>query len=284
MPTLDAELIAGLEVTTITAVTGGDISMAYRLDTPDGSVFVKTHPQPLPAMFAREAAGLAALAAAADATIGIPAVVNATTRGLVLSWVDEGPRRPGTEEVLGRGLANIHRTSAPAFGGLAGDTSGYLGSMPVDLTPTQSWAEFYITRRLQPLADAAVARHRLDPEARRLIDRLAPRAEDLCGPPEPPALVHGDLWAGNRLVDAQGRNWLIDPAVHFAHREIDLAMMQLFGGFGADCFTAYDEIYPLAPEWQQRVAWYQVTPLLVHAYLFGGSYGSSVMSALRRYL
>ncbi|WP_211223249.1 fructosamine kinase family protein [Propionicicella superfundia] len=284
MPALPPDLVAGLDVLGSVPVAGGSIAASFRLDTAAGPLFAKTHPRPKPRMFSREAAGLRALATAAPPTIGVPQVVRVTAGGLVLSWIDEGRRRPSTEDELGRGLAHIHRSTAPAFGALDGDTSGYLGSMPIDLTPTASWTDFFLERRLVPLAEAAIAKGTLSPEARRTIDRLAPRADELCGPAEPPSLVHGDLWAGNRLVDTDGRNWLIDPAAHFAHREIDLAMMRLFGGFGPRCFAAYDEAFPLATGWQDRIDWYQVPPLLVHAYLFGGSYGDSALDALRRYL
>lgn len=284
MPTLPPELVSGLDVTRSVPVSGGDISAAFRLDTPQGRLFAKTHPQPHPHMFAREAAGLRALAGAAPASIGVPHVVRVSEAGLVLEWIDEGRRGPCTEDDLGRGLAHIHRSTAPAFGALDGDTSGYQGSMPTDLTPTASWTDYFFERRLVPLAEAAMGRGTLSPDARAVIERLAARADVLCGPVEPPALVHGDLWAGNRLVDRTGRNWLIDPAAHFAHREVDLAMMRLFGGFEERCFAAYDEAFPLADGWRDRIDWYQVPPLLVHAYLFGGSYGAAALTALRRYL
>ena len=118
------------------------------------------------------------------------------------------------------------------------------------------------------------------PAALALVDRVAARSGELCGPPEPPALLHGDLWAGNRLVDRDGANWLIDPATYWGHREVDLAMMRLFGGFGAEAFDAYDEAHPLATGWPDRVEWYQLVPLLVHAILFGGSYGRAAMDVL----
>jgi fructosamine-3-kinase len=96
--------------------------------------------------------------------------------------------------------------------------------------------------------------------------------------------LHGDLWAGNRLVDAGGRNWLVDPAAHGGHREFDLAMMRLFGGFGSECFTAYTEVAPLAAGWQERVPLHQIAPLVVHAIKFGGGYGGAAVAAIDRYL
>jgi fructosamine-3-kinase len=100
---------------------------------------------------------------------------------------------------------------------------------------------------------------------------------------EPPARLHGDLWAGNRIVDRSGASWLIDPAAHGGHREFDLAMMRLFGGFGEECFAAYDEMHPLAAGWRERVALHQIAPLVVHAVKFGGGYVSAATQAIRTY-
>ncbi|MEX2625882.1 MAG: fructosamine kinase family protein, partial [Ilumatobacteraceae bacterium] len=100
------------------------------------------------------------------------------------------------------------------------------------------------------------------------------------GPEEAPARLHGDLWAGNRLVDRQGRSWLIDPAAHGGHREFDLAMMRLFGGYGQDCFAAYAETFPLADGWEARVPLHQLAPLVVHAIKFGGGYVAATARAL----
>lgn len=281
---LPEDLVAGLDIHDVTPVSGGDIAAAYRLDTADGPLFCKTHPAPTPGLFEREAAGLRALREHAPAELGVPEVLRESANGLVLQWIPPGGGRTrATEEALGVGLAQLHRTTNDTFGGLDGVEFGYLGSAQVDLTPSSDWAQFYVERRVAPLVERAIAQGRLDPRARDLLDRVRPRARDLCGPPEPPALVHGDLWAGNRLIDAGGRNWLIDPASFWAHREVDLAMMQLFGGFGADSFTAYDAAYPLEPGWRERVAWYQLPPLLVHAILFGGSYGDAALRALARY-
>jgi fructosamine-3-kinase len=276
-----AELVDGLGVTRVTPVHGGDIAKAYRLDTLTGPLFLKTHPDPKPGMFEREAAGLHALRA--TGAVAVPEVIRESPAGLVLEWIEEGRRTPAADAALGGELARLHRVTGPHFGGLDGAPGGYLGSQPVDLTPTQRWPEFFVERRLRPLTARAVELGRLDASAVALVDRLARRADELCGPPEPPALLHGDLWGGNRLVDVHGVNWLIDPAVYWGHREVDLAMMQLFGGFGEVTYETYDAAFPLAPGWRERVEWYQLPPLLVHAILFGGSYGSAALSVLRRY-
>lgn len=282
---LPPELVDGLAIHRETRVHGGDIAASYRLDTDAGPLFAKTHPAPKPDMFAREAAGLRALREHAPAELGVPRVLRASDRGLVLEWVDVAPGRPSrqVEEQLGRGLAALHRTTNPTYGAIDDALAGYLGSAQIDLTPTTDWPTFFVERRLRPLVERAIGAGTLDPRARAALQACAPRAAELCGPSEPPALVHGDLWAGNRLVDVAGRNWLIDPACHWAHREIDLAMMSLFGGFGQACFAAYDEAHPLADGWRARIPWYQLPPLLVHAILFGGGYGDAALAALRRY-
>ena len=278
---LPAELVDGLRVTAATPVHGGDIAKAYRLDTPDGPLFAKTHPDPMPGLFEREAAGLRALRRVG--AVAVPEVIRESPEGLVLEWIDVGRRSPEADAAFGTQLAKLHRVTGPHFGGLDNAPGGYLGSQPVDLTPTDDWAEFFLDRRVRPLTQRAVERGRLDPAAMPLVERVASRAGELCGPPEPPALLHGDLWGGNRLVDVDGANWLIDPAVYRGHREVDLAMMQLFGGFGASTCEAYDAGFPLAAGWHERVEWYQLPPLLVHAILFGGSYGPAALGVLRRY-
>jgi fructosamine-3-kinase len=263
--------------------SGGDVSQAYRADLADGtSVFVK-HQFDAPAgMFGAEAHGLAWLAEVT--ALRIPAVLGVRDEApqlLILEWIESGAPAANHDEQLGRGLAALHRAGAPAFGL---DRDNFVAALPQANAPTADWAAFYVERRLDPLVRRAtqlglIAKDRLT-QWRRLFDRMS----ELCGPPEPPARLHGDLWAGNALVGPNGRPVLIDPAVYGGHREVDLAMMQLFGGFSERVFAAYDEAWPRAEGHRDRVALYQLLPLLVHLVLFGAVYRARLQNALDRYL
>jgi len=267
-------------------LSGGDTASAFRIELASGRrVFAKTHASPPPGFFTREAADLAWLAG--PGVVSVPEVLAASDGGdgepphLVLSWVDEGRAVAGTEEAFGRSLAQLHAAEPDGFGRADRRTTGSRG-LPNEPCPT--WAEFYATQRLAPLARIARDEQALAPAVVDALERLdADRLVAVGGPLEPPARLHGDLWAGNRLVDRAGESWLIDPAAHGGHREFDLAMMRLFGGFGAGCFAAYHEVWPLAEGWRDRIALHQVAPLVVHAIKFGGSYRSAAADAISAY-
>ena len=268
------------EVRSSTVVRGGDVAQAFRYDLADGrTVFAKTHPDPPPGFFTTEAAGLRWLRE--PGVVAVPEVlaVSDDPAFLVLEWVEVGHAHPGTEADLGRSLARLHQAAPAAFGREDRRTTGSRG-LPNE--PTATWAEFYATQRLAPLARLARDAGALPGVALAGLERLAQpdRLATFGDADEPPARLHGDLWAGNRLVDAAGRSWLIDPAAHGGHREFDLAMMRLFGGFGADCFAAYEELHPLAGGWEDRVPLHQVAPLVVHAIKFGGGYVSAASQAI----
>jgi fructosamine-3-kinase len=129
----------------------------------------------------------------------------------------------------------------------------------------------------------AAERNALPPEAPGLLGALAARLPELAGPAEPPARLHGDLWSGNVMTGPDGDPWLVDPAAYGGHREVDLAMLRLFGAPGPAFLAAYEERAPLAAGHEDRVQLWQIFPLLVHAVLFGRSYGASAVSAMRRY-
>ncbi|MCX7619796.1 MAG: fructosamine kinase family protein [Acidimicrobiales bacterium] len=281
-PLLDNRVLAA------TAVTGGDIASSFRvvLDHPVGStgaatVFVKTHAAPPLDFFEAEAQGLRWLASAG--AVRLPAVLAVSNTVLVLEWIDSGPASPGSDERLGRELAALHLAGAPMFGTADHKTSNYVGRLPQDNTPTNSWPEFYATRRLEPLVRQAVDERRLPKHAISLLSSVCGRIDELCGPPEPPARLHGDLWVGNRMTTANGDPVLVDPAAYGGHREVDLAMMRLFGGFSSTVFGAYAEVAPLADGHEERVALYQLYPLLVHVLLFGGRYADQALGVMTRY-
>ena len=276
---LELEAVLGGRIAATAPVHGGDVAIAYRVDLHDGRrAFAKTHADPPPGFFTTEAAGLRWLREAEAVAVPEVLAVSDDPAFLVLGWVERGRPGPTTEEDLGRGLATLHRAGAPCFGREDRRTTG---SRRLPNEPTATWEEFYATNRLLPLAQLARDGGALPAGAVAALEDVAGRLADLGGPPEPPARLHGDLWAGNRLVDRDGRSWLIDPAAHGGHREFDLAMMRLFGGFGPACHAAYQEAHPLADGWEARVPLHQLAPLAVHAIKFGGSYVGATVEALR---
>lgn len=281
-PALREELLAhfGQDVTRAERVHGGDINEAYSVTLGDGSsLFVKTHARPPAGMYLHEARGLAWLGEAR--ALRVPRVLFASERALVLEWIDSAPRAQDHDEALGRGLAALHRAGAPSFG-FAQD--GYLATLRTDNGACATWAEFYGERRLRPLLRMAEARGVQSRRMRRGVEALIERLPELVGPDEPPSRLHGDLWGGNAMTDERGAPMLIDPAPFGGHREIDLAMMKLFGGFSPRVFDAYDEAHPRASGHEGRVQLYQLLPLLAHVALFGAGYVASVERALDAYL
>jgi fructosamine-3-kinase len=275
----------GREVVSARPVAGGDINRAYEIVLVGGGRrFVKANARAGRGMFAAEARGLAWLAEAH--ALRIPEVVAVAEpddpqQFLVLELIESGAPAHDFDEALGRGLAELHRFGAPRFGL---DHDNFIGSLPQAnaAPPGATWPEFYRTQRLQAQLRRATDEGNASPRMRAGFERLTARLDELVGPAEPPARLHGDLWGGNQLADERGAPCLIDPAVYGGHREIDLAMMRLFGGFNARVFDAYDEAWPLADGHRERVPLYQLYPLMVHVNLFGGGYIASVQAALDR--
>jgi fructosamine-3-kinase len=268
-----------------TRVGGGDINEAFHVLLADGrDAFVKTRADAAPGEYAAEAAGLQWLAG--PGALRTPRVLDVHERYLALEWVAPAPHGglddAGAEE-LGRGLALTHLAGAPCFGA-ASATPARFGSLQLPNDPARDWPEFYAERRLRPLAKLARERDAVSRSGLDAVERVCDRAGELCGPAEAPARLHGDLWSGNVMADAAGRPWLIDPSAYGGHREVDLAMLRLFGAPSQRVFDAYDEVAPPAAGWRERVELYQLLPLLVHALLFGGSYAGAVERAALRYV
>ncbi|MEZ5382401.1 MAG: fructosamine kinase family protein [Microthrixaceae bacterium] len=269
------EALDGL-VVAATRLGGGDVAEAYRVDLEDGRVvFAKTHRDPPPLFFPTEAASLRWLGG--SGAVRVPKVLAVDEAMLALEWIAEGPPRRDTDANFGAQLAALHLAGAPSFGRADRATTT---SRSLPNQPCETWAEFFAACRLVPLAGLGADSGALDGATAARIEALAGRLGRMGVPREPPARLHGDLWAGNRLMDGDGNSWLIDPASHGGHREFDLAMMALFGGFGPACWAAYEEASPLADGWQDRVPLHQLAPLITHAIKFGGGYVAAVDRAL----
>jgi fructosamine-3-kinase len=212
--------------------------------------FVKADPAPL------EAAGLRWLA---EAGARVPAIISEAPNRLELQRIPQGSLSREGEEDLGRMLARLHRAGASRFGTLPADGRFFVGRCELDSPESDDWNDYYLQHRCLPLA-------------RRVGLEREVAAVRVDAPVEPVARLHGDLWTGNVLADDRGLPWLIDPAAYGGHREMDLAMLDLFGRVPARTRAAYDEAFPLTDGWRTRTALWQLFPLLVHAVLFGGGY------------
>jgi len=259
-------------------VGGGSINHAARVELATGTVFVKYSDRAPPGSFAAEAEGLRALAGAGSGLV-VPRVLAVSDAFLAMEWLEPAAETASSAERLGRGVALLHRASAATWGWAA---DNFIATLPQPNPPAASWAEFWRARRLQPRLERARAAGRA-PGSEREWERLWERLPDLLAPAEQdgPSLLHGDLWSGNALSTAAGPA-LVDPAVYHGHREVDLAMTELFGGFGARFHDAYAEAWPPLPGYrEERRAVYQLFPLLVHVNLFGGGYAARTAEVLR---
>ncbi|MET0132693.1 MAG: fructosamine kinase family protein [Kibdelosporangium sp.] len=261
-----ASELTGVEATGAHRISGN----VYEVELADGDLVVaKRHDHPNAVL--AEAKSLDWIAE--PGVLPVPAVRGHNDEWLLIDQIEPG--RPADAEAFGRGLAELHRAGAPAFGSPPpdGPRDAWIGLAPMIDKPVSTWAEFYATQRIEPYL-----RHTDLPSE--LFGQVCARLDEF--PAEPPARLHGDLWSGNVHWAADGRAWLIDPAAHGGHRETDLAMLRLFGCPLLDrVLGAYNEVYPLAEGWQRRVPLHQIFPLLVHTVLFGGGYASQALSAAR---
>jgi fructosamine-3-kinase len=278
-----AEELLGSAVVATAPVAGGDVATATRLRLSDGTTaLMKTLPHAPEDFFTDEAAGLRWLA---DATEGggahVPEVLGVDHECLIIRWVEPGKNSIDTAATLGRELAATHASGAPTYGL---DRDGFIGRLPLPNRPADTWAEFYAVRRVLPYLKLARDRGAVTEAHAATIEAIVPRLADLV-PDEPPSRLHGDLWNGNVLWGLDGHAWLIDPASYGGHREVDLAMLALFGlPHLPRVLDAYDEAAPLADGWQDRVSLHQIFPLLVHACHFGGGYGERAADAAAKFV
>lgn len=266
----------------ITPVSGGCINECYRFKSDIYSFFVKLNSAAkYPGMFAAEAKGLNLLKAAN--AIFVPQVLDAgeveEQSYLMLEYIEPGKRIPCFFEEFGHAMALLHRNTATSFGL---DHDNYIGSLPQSNKQYDNWSDFFVEERLEKQVKLAKDKKKLDSVTVRRFDRLYAKSEQLF-PHEPPALLHGDIWNGNYMTAPDGKACIFDPAVYYGHREMDIAMTKLFGGFADEFYRAYNSCYPLEKGWEERQDIANLYPLMVHVNLFGGNYLMDVKKILNRF-
>ena len=279
---LEKKLGKPIEILSSSGVGGGSINLCYRLETQEGSFFVKLNDaHRYPQMFEKEAMGLKVLAE--TEAIPVPEVIGFGENGndafLLLKFIRSAGHGKDFWDDFGHRLAALHKHSQPAFG-LSHDN--YIGSLHQSNREHDSWEKFFVDERLAPLIHLAFDNGQLDRPDVGAFEAFEKRLPEIF-PVEPPALIHGDLWSGNYMANENGEAVIIDPAVYYGNREMDLGMSQLFGGFHPRFYEAYSEAYPLQSGWQERLDYCNLYPLLVHVNLFGRSYLGQIKSILRKF-
>ncbi|MGO4257621.1 fructosamine kinase family protein [Marmoricola sp. RAF53] len=276
-----AEQLLGAAVISTTPVAGGDVCTSTRLRLSDGrSALIKTRPHAPEGFFETEARGLRWLAEPGVAEVA--EVLGVQDDCLVLGWIEPSRPTPEAAVEIGRMLARLHASGADGFGA---EQDGFIGHLPLPNRPAPTWPEFFAVRRVLPYLRLAVDRGNVEQADADAVEGVVRRIVDLAGPDEPPARLHGDLWSGNIVWNAERSGVLVDPAAHGGHRETDLAMLALFGIPQLPrVLAAYHEVQPLADGWEERQPLHQLFPLLVHAALFGGRYGALAGEAAKKLL
>lgn len=280
----------GLEggVDAATPVSGGCINHGARLDASGGGAFfLKWNAAAPPGLFEAEARGLQALRGAGTLRVPEPFASGGDSGSpawLLMEYIAPGVPAPDHDERLGRGLAELHGSPDPSDG-FGWPEANWIGSLVQSNESGTRWSSFWRERRIAPQLRQAVDAGAFGRNERDLLDRvvdLIPSAlQDVDG--APPHLLHGDLWAGNTYAADDGSPALIDPAVYRGHGEVDLAMTELFGGFGARVYDAYDEVAGITEAYHRyRRELYQLYYLLVHVNLFGRQYTRRTVSAAAR--
>lgn len=272
-----------VEINFAAIVGGGSINDARRIDTSQGVYFVKLNDaEKYPEMFAAEADGLEFLREKSEFLIPKPICTGNTdgTTWIIMENIASSRKNADFWQKFGSRTARMHQQTNATFGY---HRDNFLGTLPQKNTQLDNWADFFVNYRLEPQIKLARDSGIASAEMLRLFDKLAHRAERYF-PQEPPAALHGDLWNGNFMPDANGDAVIFDPAVYYGHREMDLGMTKLFGGYEAAFYEAYNEIYPLEQGWEDRVKVANLYYLMAHVNLFGGGYVAQVMQILRKHI
>ena len=271
----------GVKITETTPVSGGCINETYAFVTGNGSrYFCKINRNAPPDFFDAEVDGLAALAQVDDWQTPVPEflVKEDHEQALVLTYIEKGLPTEQYWRNLGKALARLHKLSHNTFGW---KQDNYIGSLRQKNTFTETWEDFFITSRIEPLVKKAVDQGVINTNEAKVFNTFYEKIHTLF-PKEKPALLHGDLWSGNVMPAQHNQPAIYDPAVYYGHREVDLAMTYLFGGFTPAFYQAYNEEFPLSEGFTSRKDFYNLYPLMVHVLLFGKSYWYEVEGILKR--
>ncbi len=279
MEKLYLETILGQEIVTINSLSGGCIANTQKITTASGNCFVCKLVNGDAGI--KEANGLRELQK--SEAIRVPRVVFAGLGVVIMEFINSGSRCSNFFEVFGNQLARLHQFGGDAFGFFE---DNYIGSTPQVNNPVYTdWLSFYFENRLLFQFKLAEKNGYVDNNFRMLFNNLEQRLPSiLAGSEELPVLLHGDLWGGNYMVDENGLPVLIDPAVYYGHREADLAMTKLFGGFPASFYSAYNAAYPLKPGYEYRESVYTLYHVLNHLNLFGSGYKTQAVQLMKQYL
>jgi len=254
-------------------ISGGDIGRSYMVRTLAKTFFVKYYSKP--GVSVNEAHALSVMSD--TDSVSVPDVIKYDENFLVLSYILQAPRGRDFQSRLGKDLAGMHRTFSSRFGF---HEDNYIGSTPQKNSYKDSWIDFYLENRLDYQVKLSG-----DNELSRVYARFRGLVPELLkDSQEEPCLIHGDLWAGNVISGPDGRPVLIDPAAYFGHREMELAMTQLFGGFSGEFYSSYNDTYPLKKGWRERQDLYKLYHVLNHLNLFGSGYRAQALGLMNGYL
>ena len=271
------------KIISISPVSGGDINDAFKIVTESNTFFAKVNSDPVSKdMFEKEALGLELLKDKAQ--ISVPEVISTgiidRKSYLILNWIDKGKFTAINNESIARQLAILHKTSNDYFGL---NYDNYIGTLHQKNIRNKDWLEFYFSNRIEYQLRLAIDSNLMQKSYIKKVELMFSRLEPDY-PITSPALLHGDLWSGNFMVDDKNQAVFIDPAIYYGNREMDIAMMKLFGGFESDVFKIYDQIFPLEHLWQSRVKFHQLYYILVHVNLLGGGYVNSAENIIDYYV
>lgn len=271
------ELKLEFPITGFSPVSGGDINQSYCLTTGNEPLFLKVNAQVSDSNFFRsEAFGLSQLE---QTNFLVPKVLKVGVNFLLMSWLQASSFDANSWVNFGLKLAQMHKLSSKTFGL---ESDNYIGTLPQSNATTHTWTEFFVTQRLEPQIKSAVDSGIGSKAWIVKLDQLSVKLNNLI-PEELPALLHGDLWSGNVMNTYKGCA-IFDPSVYYGHREMDLAMARLFGGFGSEMLGAYHSEFAIEPGFLERVDLHNLYPLLVHVNLFGGAYVDQVERVFKRFV